>query len=140
MSLVAVLALAGALAAGSTGLPWTHSYDFDGDGKNDRVEPEHTGGAHCCYRITVHLTSTGKPHRLPFRLDGGYVGGLDLSQPDRFNIVQTEGSLPELVMEIETYNGEPRPLPRSWKRRYGVTSHRIAVSFPCGRPRARSIQ
>ncbi|MCP4936408.1 MAG: hypothetical protein GY927_19945 [bacterium] len=119
------------------GLSWTHAFDFDGDGDNDVVEVEFTGGAHCCYRFAVHLTSTNKIHHLPFLVDGGYVGGLDLSRPERFAIHETDGTLPEMFMEIATYNGEPQPLPGEWTHRYGISTHHIAVGFARGQLRIR---
>jgi hypothetical protein len=122
---------------GDDGVPWTHAFDFDGDGVNDTVEVTFTGGAHCCYRLAVRLTSTGARHRLPFQLDGGYVGGLDLSQPRRFYIRRTDGDLPELLMQIETYNGKPEPLPDVWRQQYGIRTHYVAVGFVRGQPRVR---
>jgi len=117
---------------GDNRVPWTHAFDFDGDGVNDTVEVTFTGGAHCCYRLAVQLTSTGATHRLPFQLDGGYVGGLDLSQPRRFDIRRTDGNLPEIRMEIETYNGKSEPLPDVWRQQYGIRTHYITVSFVRG--------
>ncbi len=117
--------------------PWTHSFDLDGDGQDDIIEVEYTGGAHCCYRLKVHLSSNRDTHKLPFQLDGGYIGGLDLSRPERFDIRITDGRLPELVMEIETYNGEPQPIPADWTQRFSITTHRIAVGFSGGALRVR---
>lgn len=118
---------------------WMHAFDLDGDGRNDRIEVLFTGGGHCCYRITVHLSSNGAVYRLPFQLDGGYVGGLDLSRPHHFDIRKTDGPLPELVMEIETYNGKPLPLPKEWEKKFRIKTHYIAVGFDDGRMRVRDI-
>lgn len=133
------VACAGPLAASAdtAQASWENSFDLDGDGARDAITVDYTGGAHCCYRLSVRLTSTGETHRLPFQLDGGYVGGLNLGQPDRFDIRRTDGELPELVMEIETYSGEPRPLPDEWMWEYGITTHCIAVSFGSGWLRVR---
>jgi hypothetical protein len=117
---------------------WQQMYDFDGDGKNDEIKVEFTGGAHCCYRLTVWLSLTRKAYRLPVFLDGGYVGGLDpLSKPDHFNIRKTDGALPELLMRINTYNGEPYTLPNIWKRRFRLKTNFVAVGFARGRLRVR---
>lgn len=125
------------LAETDASLHWTRAFDFDGDHRNDDVAVSFSGGAHCCYGLVVRLTSTGEAHRLPFQLDGGYVGGLDLSRPDRFDIRETDGGLPEIVMVIESYNGVLRPIPKAWTDQYGFRTNRIAVGFPGGQLRIR---
>jgi hypothetical protein len=116
---------------------WREAHDFDGDGLCDRIDSEFSGGAHCCYRVGAALSSTGEEAMLPFEFDGGYVGGLDLSQPDRFAIRTRQSGLPELLIEINTYNGEPLPLDPEWTGRYGIRTHRIAVCFADGRVQVR---
>ncbi|NUP12356.1 MAG: hypothetical protein HOW73_40445 [Polyangiaceae bacterium] len=117
---------------------WHHAYDLDGDGRNDSINVEFTGGGHCCYRLSVELTSTRGVVALPFWFDGGYVGGLDLSNPSRFHIAD-DGPVPEIVLEIATDNGHHLPIPNDWKERYGITEHHIAISFPCGELRVRNV-
>jgi hypothetical protein len=46
---------------------------------------------------------------LPFELDGGYPGGLDLSQPERFAVTTAPLGAARLVIEVATYGGEPQP-------------------------------
>jgi hypothetical protein len=87
--------------------------------------------------VGAALSSTGEEVMLPFDFDGGYVGGLDLSQPDRFTIRTREAGLPELLIDINTYNGEPLPLDPEWARRYGIRTTRIAVCFAGGRVQVR---
>jgi hypothetical protein len=116
---------------------WMDAYDLDGDGQRDAIGYDFSGGAHCCYRLRAQLSSTRQTVRLPFQLDGGYPMGLDLSQPRRFAIRAPEGALPELIMEIETYNGRPRALDPAWKRRHGIRTHRIAACFAGGKLRVR---
>lgn len=126
----------GAAAASS----WRTAYDWDGDGVNDEVVTRFTGGAHCCYLVGVKLAAASKAIMLPFRLEGGLVPPEDLpSRPERFSVVTTDGGLPEMVMEIETYNGKPGPLDPSWKRVYGISTHRIGVSFRGRKARARDV-
>jgi hypothetical protein len=136
-----VVVLSVACAEASTppdpAIPWTHTFDLDGDGANDEIEVSFSGGAHCCYRLSVYLSSTGEAHPLPFELDGGYIGGLDLSRPEQFEIRKTDGTLPELVMRVGIYNGELQPIPQIWTEQYGVRTHRVAVGFTGGRLRIR---
>jgi hypothetical protein len=131
----------GAAAAGPTAAShWRTAYDWDGDGVKDEVVTRFTGGAHCCYLVGVKLAAGSKTIMLPFRLDGGLAPLEDLpSRPDRFSVVIDEGGLPEMVMEIETYDGKPGPLDRSWKRVYGISTHRIAVAFRGGKVSARDV-
>ena len=108
---------------------WRTSYDWDGDGVKDEVVTTFSGGAHCCYRVGVKFASPPKTIMLPFRLDGGYVYPEDLpSNPERFRIDES-GKMTEMILEIETYDGKPGPLNPTWKAKYGVASHRIAVTF-----------
>jgi hypothetical protein len=116
---------------------WDESYDLDGDGKNDRIVSEFTGGAHCCYRIGAELSSTGETTVFPFEMDGGYPGGLDLSQPDRFTVRTRPGGRPEIVYQIATYDGKPQPLDPAWTRRWKIHSHRVALCFAGRKPQAR---
>jgi hypothetical protein len=115
---------------------WRVAYDLDGDGTNDRIISEFTGGAHCCYRIGAALSSTGKTTVLPFEMDGGYPGGLDLGQPDQFAVRTRDGSLPEIVYQIATYNGDPQPLDPAWTERWKIRSHRVVLCFAGGKPQA----
>ena len=107
--------------------------DVDGDGRPDRIDLAFSGGAHCCYRVSVHLTATGADVSLPFELDGGGPG-----PTDTLEIGDLDGDgLADLRMTIETYNGERLRIPRRWKRRYGIRTHTILVSFRRGRVRVR---
>jgi hypothetical protein len=118
-------------ANASGALAWQDRYDLDGDGARDRIEVGFTGGAHCCYTLAIVSGRTGVRTELPFELDGGYVGGLDLSQPERFAVAVAPSGVAHLVIEVATYGGEPQPLPAEWAA-LGVTSHRIAVSLTGG--------
>ncbi len=111
---------------------WRHAYDLDGDLMPDDIVYEFSGGAHCCYRVGASLSSTGKTLMLPFQMDGGYVAGLDLGQPQQFAIRVPDGGLPEILMEIESYNGTPAPLDHSLTSRFGIRTHRVAVCFADG--------
>lgn len=125
-------------------LPWQERFDLDGDGRRDRIEVSFSGGAHCCYTLAVWLSSTGKRLNIPFEMDGGYPFGLDLSRKHHFNVfVQTGGGEPDetvLNMEILTYGGRRlEPIPRAWRRRWGVDSHHIAVHLRGGKMRVENL-
>ena len=83
--------LATATTAAQTRPDWRTDHDFDGDGRPDRVDVAFTGGAHCCYVLTVHLTASSRTVRVPFEIEGGYVRGLDLGRPDDFNVADYDG-------------------------------------------------
>ena len=50
----------------------------------------------------------------PFEMDGDYIGDVDNSQPDQFDIrdIDNDG-LPEIEMQIQTYNGQSGSIPYS---------------------------
>jgi hypothetical protein len=117
---------------------WEHAYDLDGDGKNDEIVSEFTGGAHCCYHVGAALSSTGTTIMLPFEMDGGYVGGAALiSQPSQFAVRTRVGSLPEIVYQIATYDGIEQPLDPAWTKRWKIHSHRVTLCFAGGTLRVR---
>jgi hypothetical protein len=114
------------------------SADFDGDTRIDRVLTDFSGGAHCCYHVSIAL-ATGVTHELPFELDGGYVFGLDTSEPERFNVADFTGDgVLDLCMQINTYNGEPSEIPREWIERWNLTSHVVVIYFADGELQVRS--
>lgn len=85
---------------------WQSQFDLDGDGAADRIEVEFSGGAHCCYSLMLALAS-GSRLVVPYELEGGYVGGIDLSLPEQFTIGDHDGDgRPEL--RIAPVTGEPR--------------------------------
>ncbi len=144
---LAALALAGSFSiaradatvpsavAAPDGPRWEARYDFDGDGRPDRVEVRYSGGGHCCYYLRLHLTKTKRAVPLPFELDGGYPWGLDLSRPDHFDVRDTDGDgAADLLMEIATYGGRNEAIPEVWTRR-GVHSHHVVLHFNRGRMR-----
>jgi hypothetical protein len=109
---------------------WSVQFDFDGDGNNDRIVYRFTGGAHCCYLISVLLSSDQTLREYPFEMDGGYEGGLDLGNPSRFDIKDFDGDgLPEIFMEINTYNDEIYEIPLEWTKEYGITSNYIVIDY-----------
>ncbi len=109
---------------------WRLGFDFDGDGKNDEVMSEYSGGAHCCYKISVTLSSTKKIHIIPFGMDGGYPGGFNLSRKNHFNIKDYDlDGKAEIFMEINTYNYHKYPIDKGWTKKYGIRNNYILVDF-----------
>lgn len=105
-------------------------FDLDGDSILDRVSFSFTGGAHCCYKAHIYLSSDSSERSFPFRMDGGYVGEVDGSQPEQFRIEDLDGdSLPEVFMRIEGYNDRQRAIPKDWTQRYGITGNQVYFDF-----------
>jgi hypothetical protein len=112
---------------------WTRAYDLDGDHVPDTIASTFSGGAHCCYKVSVALSASRRVVELPFELDGGYLGGLDLSQPANFAVELGADGVAMLRMRIASYAGRAEAIPLDWVRRYGIRSHSIRVSLRDGK-------
>jgi len=128
----AALAAAAPIDAPFADPSWATRFDFDGDHVPDPIVSSFSGGAHCCYKLSVELSQTHRVVALPFELDGGYVRGLDLSQPDNFHVEVGPDGIAALRMHIANYAGRGDPLPLAWVRAYGIHSHWIRVSMRDG--------
>ncbi len=106
-------------------------WDIDGDGRADEIYFDYSGGAHCCYTITIIMSTDSIERSYPFEMDGGYeTGQPDGSQPQSFNIKDYDkDGMDEVFMEIQTYNGYLNPIPKEWEKEYGVTSNYIIFDF-----------
>jgi hypothetical protein len=114
---------------------WVSRFDFNGDAIRDSVVWTFSGGAHCCYSISVLLRGIEKRFDFPFHMDGGYLCGLNLSRPHQFNIRDFDGDgLPEIYMLIETYNYDLYDIPAAWRKKYGITQNEILLKFVNNRP------
>ncbi len=100
-------------------LPWTSRYDLDGDQRVDPIEVDFSGGAHCCYTLAVELSASGRRVTIPFQLDGGYVGGLDLGDPDNFAIEVDASGVAALRLH---------PLDEAGHRRVSLRGGRLRVT------------
>lgn len=105
--------------------------DFDGDGITDYMFFDYTGGAHCCYLLSLKLSTTSDTISYPFEMDGGYGFGIvDGSNQDQFCIGDFDSDdLPEIFMQISTYNGEPYEIYPEWTAAYGFTSNHIIFDY-----------
>ncbi|WP_158655245.1 hypothetical protein [Flavivirga eckloniae] len=104
--------------------------DFDGDGIMDKILFDFSGGAHCCYKMSLYISSLSKTITYPFEMDGGYLGGVDGSQPNQFEIKDyDQDGLPEIFMLISTYNGEKYPVEKRWTKKYGIKTNTILFDF-----------
>lgn len=105
--------------------------DFDGDMMDDYLSFSYTGGAHCCYKMSIKLSSKKDTINYPFEMDGGYGFGIvDGSQHDQFDIDDfDQDGLPEIFMGISTYNGEKYPIEEEWTREYGITTNYIIFDY-----------
>jgi len=74
-------------------------------------------------------------------MDGGYIGGVDNSQPDQFDIrdIDSDG-LPEILMRIQTYNGESGTIPAEWNIDYGIKSNFIVIEYTAGQLKTRDYK
>lgn len=117
---------------------WLYSFDIDGDKINDHIDFDFSGGAHCCYKISITLSSDSVEKKFPFEMDGGYIGGVDNSKPEQFDIrdIDNDG-LPEILMQIQTYNGTKGVTDSHWRRDFGITSNEIVIEFESGQLIAR---
>lgn len=122
------------LAFTSANSGWLASFDLDGDRINDSISFDYTGGVHCCYLINIRLSSDQMLRKFPFEMDGGYIAGVDNSQPEQFDIRDTDGDgLPEVLMKIQTYNLRPYPIPKKWKRKYKISTNHIIIEYDNGK-------
>ncbi len=120
---------------------YTQNRDLDGDGTVDRIFFDYTGGGHCCYKMSLKLSSMSDTLFYPFEMDGGYSFAVDGSQPDHFKIEDMDDDgLDEIFMEIGTYNGQLEPLPDAWKEGYGIQTHYLLFDFKDGRMSIRDVE
>lgn len=47
---------------------WLDSFDIDGDKINDHIDFDFSGGAHCCYKISIKLSSDSVEKKFPFEM------------------------------------------------------------------------
>ena len=111
---------------------WAKRFDFDGDHIPDEIASTFSGGAHCCYTLSVKLSQSGRVVAVPFELDGGYPGGLDLSQPGNFHVELGADGVASLWMRIASYGARSEAIPLAWVRDYGIHSHLIRVELRGG--------
>jgi hypothetical protein len=105
-------------------------WDLDGDGINDNILLKYSGGGHCCYKIVITLSSDKIKRKYPFEMDGGYISGVDNSKPYHFNIKDYDNDgLPEIYMEIFTYNGTKKPIEKRFTKEYGIKTNYIIFDF-----------
>ena len=108
--------------------------DFDGDKIMDHLSFNYTGGAHCCYKMILKLSSMKDTVKYPFEMDGGYeFGRVDGSRHDQFEIYDFDkDGLPEIFMGISIYNGEKNPIDPEWFRKYGIQGNFIIFNYNDG--------
>ncbi|MEZ4399283.1 MAG: hypothetical protein R3B06_04645 [Kofleriaceae bacterium] len=116
--------------AADAAVDWRTGYDFDGDGRPDRITDEFTGGAHCCYRLTIHASASGASLAVPFDLDGGNPGGIAAS-PGVSAVVGPDGRA-QLRVQIATYAGQREPLPVAWRQAWHLRRNQALVGVVDG--------
>jgi len=105
--------------------------DLDGDSIEDIIHFDYSGGAHCCYKLTIRLSSNKAEYSFPFDMDGGYVtGSPNGTRPQHFNIKDFDSDgKDEIFLEIETYNADLNQIPAEWDSLYGINSNYIIIDF-----------
>ncbi|MEZ4875163.1 MAG: hypothetical protein R2793_06875 [Flavobacteriaceae bacterium] len=79
---------------------WKYQFDFDGDGILDSISTNYSGGAHCCYYLSIKMSSDAQMYPLDAAIEGGYLYGLDLSFPEKFNITDlNKDGIPEIKIQ-----------------------------------------
>jgi len=113
---------------------WLDSFDLDGDGSSDHIYFDYTGGGHCCYKINIKLSSEKEIYHFPFLMDGSYIFGVDSSQPNQFYIKDIDrDGLPEILMQIETYNAKEEKIDSDFTKEYGIKTNRIVIQYAMGK-------
>jgi len=85
---------------------WQKSYDFDMDGVKDTISYTYSGGAHCCYKVSVILSFYSTCVDIPYLINGGYLlfGPHNL---DNFTISDyNKDGIPEIILYVA--DQEPR--------------------------------
>lgn len=116
-------------------LQYTQNRDIDGDGISDFISFDYSGGAHCCYTLSLKLSSMKDTIHYPFEMDGGYGFGIvDGSNHDQFNIADYDNDgLPEIFLGHSTYNGEPYEIDKNWTKEYGIKTNYIIFDYINGK-------
>jgi antitoxin component YwqK of YwqJK toxin-antitoxin module len=113
-------------------LDYLTKHDLDGDDINDTITFDYSGGADCCYTMNIRLSCDSIVRKFPFEMDGGYLFGVDNTQPNQFRIV--EGGRyrsPYVYMKIANYNNLTRKKRREWKKTYGIKTDQVQLYFCC---------
>ena len=111
-------------------IAYRQNRDLDGDGLDDEIYFEFAGGAHCCYYMSLELSSKDSLLFYPFEMDGDFTLGDDDNSPDHFQIRDFDNDeLPEIYMEIYTDNDEITPIKLEWTRDYGITTNYIIFDY-----------
>lgn len=116
--------------------PWEYadkyqtSWDFDNDGENDVIYFDYSGGAHCCYQITIYTSSDSTYRSFPFEMDGGYVMGVDDSSPEQFYIDDFDkDGITEIHMLVYTYNADFYEIDEKITEQYGFITNSILFDY-----------
>ena len=96
---------------------------------NDTIIYDYTGGAHCCYLISVKLSNNDSIFNFPFEIDGGYLF-FDLSVPEKFFIKDYDNdNLPEIYIKFNSYNDHPEPPSMEIKKKYNINTNKILIDY-----------
>lgn len=116
---------------------YSNNWDFDGDGKKDKLLFVGNGATHLYFHLQIWLSSDKKTYTFPFlaidlpifakeiKLDN--EGKPEISQ--QFVVANFDADkLPEIYISLD----EKSTIPQNWKNK-GLSSHQIIVDYSKGR-------
>ena len=116
---------------------YSNNWDFDGDGKKDKLFFIGDGGAHLYFHLQIWLSSDKKTYCFPFlAIDNPLLDKeVKLDSKGKPNTFQQfvvadfdTDKLPEIYINLDKQS----EIPNNWKKR-GLTSHQVIVDYSNGR-------
>lgn len=113
---------------------WQSNFDFDGDKIKDSIITNFTGGANCCYTLSVNLSKSQKTIDIPFLIDGGYMI-FNLSKKENFNIKDyNNDKIYEILINLEHFERDFSTDDfNKLKKKYSFQSNKVIVDLSAGK-------
>lgn len=116
---------------------YSNNWDFDGDGKKDKLFFIGDGGAHLYFHLQIWLSSDKNTYDFPFLvIDNPFLNKeIELDSKGKPNTFQQfvvanfdTDKLPEIYINLDKQS----EIPNNWKKR-GLTSHQVIVDYSKGK-------